>query len=597
MSKIELPAVSGNNNTSRINDNFQKIEDALNQEVLYRKGYIGEPNEMETNLDMNSRSILNASKISSNVLELGGVQVIPTNLSIDPYNGTREALRRSYTGSGYNLVDGSFESGGTLASSTDVLLQESTGVAYSWGGTIPIGGYIVDSGTTPTDHNWVNHSTSLVSDSGVLTKYVYSGATARTQSEMNRDYLHAEGFGVVANGVTDCTAAMVAAISAALANGKTLKLPQGVIMVNADALVIGDGSSTQPATKQALFLEGSGFAPYTRRGTVIKARTSGNALMTINGLIEGLDITNLQFDCAGIVNEGIVSTAVVGFNWDGFGVYDWKDNGLNFKNRALPSGGVTWSRANTFRRFFITSSYNQDYSSGIRLSGTVDPTSPPGPHDMHNSIFELGTIQMTKRPTTNACQGLYLGFTDSNQFREVDVIMAGTGHGYSATFTDENNVGQPYPQNNLFVGCSLGGDAPRVIGTPGKNYFHHYAMKDGESLPSNTTYLLGMTDEGKFFGPHGFDVINTMLKLNGSTTNERTLVFETPDGTTAAKIVHNSNLGMEVHVWNGSSYVLASRYHPDGSIYLNFPAIGFKKIEYGATDSGGSGFRTLRIAN
>ena len=522
----------------------------------------------------------------------------------------REALRRSYAEAVYNLVDGSFESGGVLTSATDVLLQESTGIAYSWSGTIPGGGYIVASGTSPTDPNWVNRSTAslradlasasgstLVNEARVLAQYAYSGATARTQRDVNRDYLHAEGFGVVANGTTDCTAAMVAAISSALANGKTLKLPQGVIMVNADALVIGDGSSTQPATKQALFLEGSGFAPYTRGGTVIKARTSGNALLTINGLIEGLDITNLQFDCAGIVNEGIVSTAVVGFNWDGFGVYDWKDNGLNFKNRALPSGGVTWSRANTFRRFFITSSYNRDYSSGIKLSGTVDPTSPPGPHDMHNSIFELGTIQMTKRPTTNACQGLYLGFTDSNQFREVDVIMTGTGYGYSATFTDENNVGQPYPQNNLFVGCSLGGDAPRVIGTPGKNYFHHYAMKDGESLPSNTTYLLGMTDEGKFFGPHGFDVINTMLKLKGATTNERALVFETPDGTTAAKIIHNSILGMEVYVWNGSGYVLASRYHPDGSIYMNFPAIGFKKIEYGAADSGGAGFRALRIAN
>lgn len=61
MSKIELPAVTGNNNTSRINDNFKKIEDALNQEVLYRNGYVGEPNEMETNLDMNGKEILNVA--------------------------------------------------------------------------------------------------------------------------------------------------------------------------------------------------------------------------------------------------------------------------------------------------------------------------------------------------------------------------------------------------------------------------------------------------------------------------------------------------------------------------------------------------------
>ncbi len=65
MSKIELPAVTGSNNTSRINDNFQKIEDALNQEVLYRKVYAGEPNEMETTLDMNSNRILNLPDATS----------------------------------------------------------------------------------------------------------------------------------------------------------------------------------------------------------------------------------------------------------------------------------------------------------------------------------------------------------------------------------------------------------------------------------------------------------------------------------------------------------------------------------------------------
>lgn len=517
--------------------------------------------------------------------------------------GVWEPLLSNDKSVGGNSTDGAY-----LVDDSYVFWHAGTASYYGWTGSFP---HVVSPNTNPagnadcvprTDITLRNElategSGVSVSGTNVYLKYSAIGAIVKSLFDINNYEFDARGFGVAADGVTNNTTAMVNAIAAAITYKAKLKLPKGVILVDADALVIGDGSSTQPSTKQALILEGSGFAPYTRDGTVIKARTSGNALLTINGLIEGLGLTNLQFDCAGIVNEGIVSTAVVGFSWDGFGVYDWKDNGLNFKNRALPSGGVTWSRTNSFRRFFITSTYNRDYSSGIRLSGVVDPTNPPGPHDMHNSIFELGTIQMAKRPAAKACQGLYLGFTDSNQFREVDVIMTGTGYGYSATFTDENNVGQPYPQNNLFVGCSLGGDAPRVIGTPGKNYFFHYAMKDGESMPSNTTYLLGMTDEGKFFGPHGFDVINTMLKLKGATTNERALVFETPDGSTAAKIIHNSTLGLEIHTWNGSGYVLASRYHPDGSIYMNFPAIGFKKIEYGAPDSGGVGFRALRIAN
>lgn len=42
-----------------------------------------------------------------------------------------EALRRSYSEAGYNLVGGSFEAGGTLVNANDVLLQERTGKAFS----------------------------------------------------------------------------------------------------------------------------------------------------------------------------------------------------------------------------------------------------------------------------------------------------------------------------------------------------------------------------------------------------------------------------------------------------------------------------------
>lgn len=57
---------------------------------------------------------------------------------------TREALRRSYAEAGFNLVDGSFEDGGMLASASDVLLHKASGTAYSG----PIGS--VAAGTDPT---------------------------------------------------------------------------------------------------------------------------------------------------------------------------------------------------------------------------------------------------------------------------------------------------------------------------------------------------------------------------------------------------------------------------------------------------------------
>ncbi|MGL5395518.1 MAG: GDSL-type esterase/lipase family protein [Shewanella sp.] len=68
----------------------------------------------------------------------------------------REALRRSYAEAGYNLVDGSFEAGGTLVNSNDVLLQESTGKAFSG----PAG--TVAAGTNPASGGFVDRSGALL---------------------------------------------------------------------------------------------------------------------------------------------------------------------------------------------------------------------------------------------------------------------------------------------------------------------------------------------------------------------------------------------------------------------------------------------------
>lgn len=49
----------------------------------------------------------------------------------------RESLRRSYAEAGFNLVDGSFEAGGTLVNANDVMLHGATGAVYSYSGGLP----------------------------------------------------------------------------------------------------------------------------------------------------------------------------------------------------------------------------------------------------------------------------------------------------------------------------------------------------------------------------------------------------------------------------------------------------------------------------
>ena len=76
-----------------------------------------------------------------------------------------EALRRSYAEAGLNLVDGSFEEGGTLTSVSDVLLHKESGKAYSG----PAG--TVAAGTDPESGGFVDRSglalrSDLASESG-----------------------------------------------------------------------------------------------------------------------------------------------------------------------------------------------------------------------------------------------------------------------------------------------------------------------------------------------------------------------------------------------------------------------------------------------
>ena len=61
MTKIVLDTVSSGYNLGKINANFEKIEDQLNDKVLYRDNTStpNEPNELEQDLDLNSNRILN----------------------------------------------------------------------------------------------------------------------------------------------------------------------------------------------------------------------------------------------------------------------------------------------------------------------------------------------------------------------------------------------------------------------------------------------------------------------------------------------------------------------------------------------------------
>lgn len=82
MAKINLPTVTDSTNVSTMNSNFQAIADELNNKALYRDNPVGEPNQSENDIDLNSNDLLNAKTVNTEELFVDGTRVTVTD--VDP---------------------------------------------------------------------------------------------------------------------------------------------------------------------------------------------------------------------------------------------------------------------------------------------------------------------------------------------------------------------------------------------------------------------------------------------------------------------------------------------------------------------------------
>ncbi|QFR59293.1 putative pectin lyase [Aeromonas phage PS2] len=155
----------------------------------------------------------------------------------------REALRRTYQEAGYDLVEGSFEQGGVLVNSNDVLLQERTGKVFSG----PAG--VVAAGTDPASGGFVDRSGELL---------------------RSRLIFNVLDFGAAGDGTTNDSPAFVSAILyVALAGGgriiapyRSYKLTETVIVPSCVELdfcnseIIGPGLGSSVDVFQSGYLSG-----------------------------------------------------------------------------------------------------------------------------------------------------------------------------------------------------------------------------------------------------------------------------------------------------------------------------------------------------
>jgi len=273
-----------------------------------------------------------------------------------------------------------------------------------------------------------------------------AGSVVRPVQLKLSDILHASDFGVKADGVTNDTAAIVSAFAAMEQTGRPLFLPLGTILVDADALFIGNGAEGTNSSYNNQTIIGIGSSPAFASGTIIKSRTSGTCLFDIRGLVSGVSISGVTFDCDSKVQIGIRIRSMSESNIEQFAVRNFTSIGIDWNCRANPSGSPTWSSGNVVKQFYITSSSVVAFGVGLLLDGQISTNKDP-----HRNTFHTGIIQINKA-ASNPTFAMLLAMTDSNTFIEVDADTIGTGVGFGVRFSALTSNGFPFPQNNFFYG-------------------------------------------------------------------------------------------------------------------------------------------------
>lgn len=144
--KTVLGNVASGFRVNEINANFDKIEEVLNNKVLWRDNPVGEPNTMEQELDMNGNSIYNADAVYAKTLYIDGVVFDGTGIGIVGPPGPPGPPGTGGGGSTYEINVKDYGAIGDGVADDTAAIQAAIDVAIPLGATtyFPPGTYRID---------------------------------------------------------------------------------------------------------------------------------------------------------------------------------------------------------------------------------------------------------------------------------------------------------------------------------------------------------------------------------------------------------------------------------------------------------------------
>lgn len=312
-----------------------------------------------------------------------------------------------------------------------------------------------------------------------------------------KDYISVIDCGADPTGENDSLAAFNLALARAANSSGIIYIPPGDYALS-NTWNIGNGNTTTESNVNDITIFGCGTGASTSlttaskngRSRLFRMGTNSTPMITINGPVRNINISNIQLDCMGISTRGLLVVHAGWCKFDNINTIAYTQYAYVSTTR-YPVTGVTYGCTSNIWERIQSDQGVEGATAAMWLTGAQDSI-----FDTCRNVF-IG-LDLIYQPNG---KGIILEYADNNQFLEGQIFATGAPAGTAVFCIRPKNTS--FPSENMFYNTAIIGGVGGQTGIPndysaGGMGFIPYPRADGEPLPTipNTW---GMTYNGKQF--------------------------------------------------------------------------------------------------